>query len=170
MAQDDGVRALFERIQREQGPAIARTLRSYAKTRVEREDLEQDVALALWTGLKSFRGECSERTFALRVAHNQGWTLVARRRRRGLPETLHEEPSAEGPDPEILAGLSERMRAVFMAIHRLPVGLRQVLVLSLEGLTHEEIADVIGISVNNVAVLLSRARSELRISEPKEST
>ena len=37
-----------------------------------------------------------------------------------------------------------------------------MLVLALEGLTHDEIGDVLGISVNNVAVRVSRARAELK--------
>ena len=39
---------------------------------------------------------------------------------------------------------------------------RQVLVLSLEGLSHREIADVVGITENNVAVRLNRARTAVR--------
>jgi RNA polymerase sigma-70 factor (ECF subfamily) len=39
--------------------------------------------------------------------------------------------------------------------------MRQVVVLSLEGLTHAEIADIVGITENNVAVRLTRARAAL---------
>ena len=43
----------------------------------------------------------------------------------------------------------------------LPIGLRQVVVLTLEGLTNAEVADIVGISENNVAVRLTRARAAL---------
>ncbi len=43
----------------------------------------------------------------------------------------------------------------------LPLNLRQVVVLTLEGLSHAEVADIIGISENNVAVRMTRARAEL---------
>ena len=47
------------------------------------------------------------------------------------------------------------------AVRELPLGLRQVVVLTLEGLSNAEVADVVGISENNVAVRMTRARAEL---------
>ena len=51
---------------------------------------------------------------------------------------------------------------LFEAIRALPVSHRQVITLALEDLPHDEIAAVLGISVNNVNVRLSRARDALR--------
>ena len=47
------------------------------------------------------------------------------------------------------------------AVQALPIGLRQVVVLTLEGLSNAEVADIVGISENNVAVRLTRARAAL---------
>ena len=157
-------RARFERVIGALGAAIGRTARSYARTSAEREDIEQDIALALWRALPTFRGECSERAFVLRVAHNQALSFLTRRRARPPYTPLADELAADTPDPEVLAGLSERMRAVFRAIHALPIGRRQVLVLALEGLSHEQIGEVLGISVGNVAVRVSRARADLALA------
>jgi RNA polymerase sigma-70 factor, ECF subfamily len=142
------------------GALLARTIRSYA----ERKDLEQDIAIAIWRSLPTFRGECSERTFVLRIAHNQAISFLDKRRRtpRATVDVTEIDIDGGGPDPEMLAGLSERMRAVFQAVHRLPFGQRQVLVMALEGLSHEEIAEVLGVTANNVAVRVSRARAELK--------
>ena len=46
-------------------------------------------------------------------------------------------------------------------MQELPLGLRQVVVLTLEGLSHAEVADIVGITENNVAVRLTRARAAL---------
>ena len=43
---------------------------------------------------------------------------------------------------------------------------RQVLTLSLEGLGHEKLAEVLGVTENNVAVRLSRARKALQQALP----
>jgi RNA polymerase sigma-70 factor (ECF subfamily) len=48
------------------------------------------------------------------------------------------------------------------AIQRLPVSLRQVVTLALEGLSYAEIGDVLGISETNVGARLTRARPRLR--------
>jgi hypothetical protein len=49
---------------------------SYARSATERDDLLQEIALALWTALPNFRGECSERSFF--VSHRaQPRTLVS---------------------------------------------------------------------------------------------
>lgn len=155
-------RAQFERLVGLYGPAISRTARSYAKTVHEREDLEQNIGLALWQALPTFRGDCSERTFVLRIAHNQALSHLTRRRARPVEDVIDEDAPTGELDPEALAGLNQEMRAVFRAMHALPVNQRQVLGLALEGLSHEEIAGVVGISVSNVAVRVSRARAELR--------
>jgi RNA polymerase sigma-70 factor (ECF subfamily) len=66
------------------------------------------------------------------------------------------------PDPEESLGDARRREALWRGIRSLAPGARAVLTLALEGLSHEEIGDVLGITANNVGVRLSRARSELR--------
>lgn len=111
--------------------------------------------------LPGFRGDCSERAFALRVAHNICLTHAWQRKRN---ETDPDPPDV--PDTRVdLEAKVEQARSherLMTAIRALPVSLRQVLTLSLEELSHAEIADVLGISVNNVAVRLSRAKDALR--------
>ena len=66
------------------------------------------------------------------------------------------------PGPEAQADASQRRQRLLEGIRRLPLSARQVVTLSLEGFTHKEIADVLEISENNVAVRLSRAREKLK--------
>src|SRR5678815_5486792 len=96
----EGVRERFDRLVRAFGAAVSRTARSYAASGAEREDLEQDIAVAIWRGLPSFRGDCSERTFVLRIAHNQALSSVTRRRSRLSTTELDEDPPNMQPDPE----------------------------------------------------------------------
>ncbi|MGH8722275.1 MAG: RNA polymerase sigma factor, partial [Burkholderiales bacterium] len=150
------------RILSEHGQAIRRLASSYEREPARRQDLVQDIWLALWQSLPMFRGDCSERTFVFRVAHNRGVSHTQHWRRRRT-ETLDEAgpiPHA-APDPEHAASERERRDRLQAAVHLLPLGLRQVIVLTLEGLSHREIGDVLGITENNVAVRLTRARSTL---------
>ena len=65
------------------------------------------------------------------------------------------------PDPEHALSTEQRRERLQAAVQSLPLGLRQVVVLTLEGLSHAEVADIIGITENNVAVRLTRARAAL---------
>lgn len=66
------------------------------------------------------------------------------------------------PTPEQTLATAQQGRHLMAAVQRLSVGYRQVVTLSLEGLSYAEIADVLGISESNVGARLTRARQLLR--------
>jgi RNA polymerase sigma-70 factor (ECF subfamily) len=164
MAEDAATRARLERLLAELGPGLARVARVYARGGAEADDLAQDIAVALWRALPDFRGDCSERTFAYRIAHNRGISHAEARRAREATTQLVEPPSVADPRPgaDEAIDAARRREALWTALAALPIGPRAVLSLALEGLTHEEIASVLGSTANSVAVRLSRARAELR--------
>lgn len=155
----------FDRIMREYGQALSRLSFGYEKVASARDELMQEIALAIWQALPHFRGECSERTFIYRIAHNCSITHVCRR--RPAHESLDELPSPSEPvDPkphpeEQLAQAHQRDR-LRSAIQRLPLVYRQVVMLMLEELSQAEIAEILGITENNVGVRLNRARKALK--------
>jgi len=160
VAEDDSQR--FERVVREYGAALARLAAAYAPERADRDDLSQEILLAIWRALPRFRGESSERTFVFRVAHNRGITYRSRRRRHPpLPE--EEELPDAGPDPAARLERARRHERLVAAVSRLPEPQRLAVLLHLEGLSHREIAVVQGITEENVAVRLARARKALRL-------
>ena len=161
--------ATYFRLLRDHGGAIQRLAGSYERDPARREDLVQDICMALWQALPRFRHECAERTFVYRVAHNRAVTHVMRAR-RGAGAPLDEATSVPDvrDDPERSAQARERRERLHDAVRALPLGLRQVIVLTLEGLTTRELASVLGITENNAAVRLTRARHALRgLLQPK---
>jgi len=163
--EDETQRASFTRLLEAHGPGLRRVARAYSRGPAEAADLAQDIALALWRSLPGFRGDCSERTFVFRIAHNRGISHAEERRQRDATTPLVDEaPVAADAKPGADEALdqSRRREALWAAIGRLPVGARGVLTLALEGLSHEEIAGILGTSANSVAVRLSGARAELR--------
>jgi RNA polymerase sigma factor (sigma-70 family) len=144
------------------GPALGRLASSYARGSGEHEDLLQEIAIAIWRALPTFRGECSERTFIYRIAHNRALTHLARRG----PATESVDEGAAYADalanPEQLLSAAQRRQRLLAAIRRLPVAYAQVVTLTLEELSYAEIAAVLGISESNVGARLSRARALLR--------
>jgi RNA polymerase sigma factor (sigma-70 family) len=164
---DEDAERRFERIVRDFGPALSRLAAAYAPDAADRDDLLQEILVAIWRALPRFRGESSERTFVFRVAHNRGITYQGRARRRqahwtGAGDAEAGEVPDEGPDPAALLARSRRHERLVAAVGRLAEPLRQVVVLHLEGLTHREIAAVQGTTEENVAVRLARARKALR--------
>lgn len=135
--------------------------RSYTNNSSDRDDLFQDIALAIWKALPGFRNESSERTFVFRIALNRAITFLAQRR-RVLPTSDEIEVLDSNRNPEKEFARDEEASRLTEAIHGLPIEYRQVITLTLEDLSYAEIADVLGIGESNVGVRLSRARQMLR--------
>ena len=142
--------------------ALRRLAASYERDPSKQQDLVQDIWLAVWQALPRFRGECSERTFVFRIAHNRAVSHVDHWQRRRADSLDEDAPlAAPDPDPEHALSTEQRHERLRTAVQSLPLGLRQVVVLTLEGLSHAEVAEIIGITENNVAVRLTRARAAL---------
>ncbi len=156
---EEGRQAQFARLWHEHGPAIGRVVASYARPGADQADLAQDIALALWTAFPRFRGQASEKTFLLRIAHNQAL-------RHALNRRADREVDAELPDPrpgpDQQASARQEVERLFRHVRRMPLLQREVLGLALEDLTHVEIGEALGISPGNVAVRINRARAALR--------
>lgn len=152
---------LLERVMADFGPGLWRLTAGYARALADREDLFQDILLGVLGALSSFRNESSLRTFVYRIAHNQGISHRRRGTRSPIAVPLNELTSpSQSPEAEAI-GWATRDR-LMDAIRALPHGRRQVVMLSLEGFDHSEIGEILGLSANNVAVRLHRARADLR--------
>ena len=143
------------------GQTLIRLAASYTNSPSDRDDLFQDIALAIWRALPSFRGESTERTFIFRIAQNRAITYIAQRRPL---MTTTEEIDVPDPRHNLEKGFAQEQEEtrLFDAIHRLPIEYRQVITLTLEDMSYSEIAEVLGIGESNVGVRLNRARQMLR--------
>lgn len=158
--------ASFDDIWQRFSAQLARLCASYAPPGAARDDLLQDVALAVSRALPDFRGECSERTYVLRIAHNCGLRHALSRRRRAVERSVAHEHDLPSPvdeaGPDHIAERRQRAERLATALRSLPLEQQQVLVSAFEGLSHAETAAVLGVSENTVAVRLHRGRAALR--------
>lgn len=152
----------FDRLLAENGGALTRLAASYTNSTADRDDLVQEIALAIWRGLPHFRGECSERTFLFRIAHNRAVTYLIRRRAQKVEDVAGFDVPDTAPNPEAGLARSQRGSQLRRAVHSLPLLYRQVVTLMLEGMEYDEMAQVLGISESNVGARLTRARQMLR--------
>ncbi|HXY95320.1 MAG TPA: sigma-70 family RNA polymerase sigma factor [Acidimicrobiia bacterium] len=130
-------------------------------------DVVQESYLRAWKGLPSFRGDAQFTTWMYRITANTAYTIVKRRRRHRVEslDSMLEEPVELRPDaqPEDSAESAALLDSLSRALDELPPKLRVLVVLKdVYGLTHEEIAEELGISVPAAKVRLHRGRKRLR--------
>jgi RNA polymerase sigma factor (sigma-70 family) len=152
----------FEQIAQEHDEMIKRIAASYEAKPHLAEELVQEIYFAIWRALPSFRGEASIRTFVARIATNRAVTHVVRALKSQPLLELGEQLEAPGASPETQVIVADHQSKLVSAVRALPLAYRQAVMLTLEGLTPKEIADSLGITVNAVAIRMSRAKELLR--------
>ncbi|MEM9562448.1 MAG: RNA polymerase sigma factor [Actinomycetota bacterium] len=153
----------LHRLVTEHGDAIFRIALSVVKDRALAEDVAQETLVKAWLALPTFRGDSSLRGWVLRIAHNTAVSTL-RRRRAVLtdPLELPEEPVRPDRSVEsrVLSGAA--MDDFVAALDDLDELSRSVVVLrELDGLSYEEIAEVLEIPMPTVKTRLLRARRRL---------
>jgi RNA polymerase sigma factor (sigma-70 family) len=127
----------------------------YTSSREEAEDLLQEAFVTVFGKLSSFKNEGSLEGWIRRIVVN---TVLQsfRKQRIALVET-EELPEAAAPE-----GMSMETKELLMLIQSLPTGYRTVFNLyAIEGYTHLEIANMLGINENTSKSQYSRARAQL---------
>jgi RNA polymerase sigma-70 factor (ECF subfamily) len=130
-------------------------------------DVLQEAYLRAWKGLPRFRGDAQFSTWMYRITANTAYSLVKRRRRHRVEalDAILDEPvelRAEA-QPESAAESAALLDRLSAALDELPPKLRVLVVLKdVYGLSHEEIAAELGISVSAAKVRLHRGRKRLR--------
>lgn len=140
----------FEMLLSENHAALVRLARHYADAS-DWQDLLQEMRLQLWRSWPSFDGRSQRSTWVYRVALN---TALAHRRKpnRGHQslDSVVERGDAGVPVDEM--ALLERFIATLDSIQK------ALLLLDLEGMQRDQIADVLGLSENAVAIRMTRLR------------
>ncbi len=140
------------------GAALHRIAHVYAEGDGEDEDLYQEILMEAWKALPSFRGDSSLNTWLYRVALN---TALTWRRRSARRQNHRAAMTArmEAISPSVSSGSQRSEREILRHfLDSLNGPSRTVLVLYMEGLTHEEIAGVTGLSQSAVGVRIHRMK------------
>ena len=137
------------------------------------QDVVQEAFLKAYQNLEQFQGNSKFYTWLVRIAVNEA-LMKLRRRRTDRTVSIDEDVETEegsmprevadwSPNPEQLYGQSELSDILKKTIQGLPPGFRTVFVLrDVEGLSTEETAEMLGLSIPAVKSRLLRARLQLR--------
>ena len=157
---------IFERLVDQYQEPVLRMCYYCLCDKSQAEDAAQETFLKLYRTLDQFRGDCSEKTWIMKIAvrvcydmNHSGWYRLINR--RVTPEML----------PEASVPFEEKDDALTRAVIRLPIRLREVILLYYyQGLKVNEIAEALGISQPSVSGRLKRGRERLRdILEGREN-
>jgi len=134
--------------------------RRYVRTTAEAEDILQEGFLKAFMNIKSFRSESSLLTWLTRIVIRTA--LNARRQKFYIISVMDSElPELENPDPSVFSNLETEQ--LISMIQELPDGSREIFNLyALEGYSHREISEMLGISEGTSKSQYSRARFLLR--------
>ncbi|MEV6826770.1 sigma-70 family RNA polymerase sigma factor [Amycolatopsis sp. NPDC051102] len=164
-----GDETAFGSLVRQHTPRMYRVALRITGSAAEAEDVVQEAWLAAWRSLAGFRQESAVSTWLYRVVTNSALAVLRRRK----PTVSLDDPAPQStvdnallaaavPGPEGRVVRAEEVDAVLRAVGRLEVSQRVPLVLrELEGLSYEEVAEVLDVNVGALRSRLHRARVAL---------
>lgn len=146
----------FERLVTEYKSTIYSVCYMFTETRIETDDLFQEVLISLWKGFNTFRGDANLRSWVYRVSMNTCISYKRKKKVKTVPlEFSPDMIDSASPQGKQAAMLRDR-------IGRLEPFDRAIVLLWLENLPYDEIAAIAGISTKNVGVKLMRIKEKLK--------
>ena len=147
----------FTQLVHEQKSTIYTVCYMFARDKDEAADLFQDVLINLWKGIGKFRNDSEISTWVYRVSLNT--CISADRKKRKMPTTrldmnidLFDDDDTDSRQIQVLRQRIQRLRPLDRAI----------VLLWLESLSYQEIADIVGLTPKNISVRLTRIRLQLK--------
>lgn len=147
----------FSRMIREQKATIYTVCYMFSKDKEEIDDLFQEVLVKLWQGYDSFQGKSDLRTWIYRVSLNTCISIDRKKKRRKTQPLLEGVDLFDKNDAD-----NSQTDMLHERIGKLQAFDRAIVLLWLENLSYEEIAQIVGISVKNVSVRLYRIKEQLK--------
>jgi RNA polymerase sigma-70 factor, ECF subfamily len=140
---------------------ILKISRAYTKTDQDKEDLVNDITLQLWKSFEKFKGDSKISTWIYRVALN---TSMNFKRRNENNRFFPMEDVKKIDDQNWLIGQcdSSYSEILYECIDELNELNKAIILLYLDGNSHEEISEITGISKTNVGTRIGRIKEELR--------
>jgi len=147
----------FIRLIEENQGIIFKVSRMYCKSNFCREDLFQEILLQLWKSFPNYDNNRKFSTWMYRIALNTAISQFRSSQKEILSfkEILPEEIKDEISDKK------ENTKILYDAIGKLNKAEKSLIILYLDNLQYNEIAEITGISVSNVGVKINRIKSKL---------
>ena len=132
----------------------------YTSRNAPLNDLYQDVVLNLWRAYPKFRGECKISTWIYRIALNTCISFI--RKEKNVPEIVTLTPYESEWMTEEQDSFQLMLKELYYLIGQLGQLDKSIILLYLEEKSYEEISEITGLTVTNVATKLNRIKEKLR--------
>ena len=155
----------FLSVIREYERVIYKVCYLYTTPNATLNDLYQEVVLNLWKAFPKFRRECKISTWIYRIALNTCISFI--RKEKNIPDivTLTQEADRTEETVETQAMLRQQLYQMINQLGQLD---KSIILLYLEDKSYEEIAEITGLTVTNVATKLSRIKDKLKRMKKEE--
>ena len=164
-----GERGAFDVLVYKHQQSVARVVAMYVHDHDSVKDVVQEAFIRAYKGLHNFRNDSQFYTWLYRIAVNTAFNfLKSSKRQRNMVDlddaSIQSEVTGlttiDGPEKQLLN--DDLGMAIKRAINRLPISLKTALLLrEQDGLSYEQIADIVGCRVGTVKSRISRAREQL---------
>ncbi|MEM9410424.1 MAG: sigma-70 family RNA polymerase sigma factor [Planctomycetota bacterium] len=141
---------------------LLKTARIYCANSSDQDDLIQEILFQLWKSYPSFRSDCKFSTWMYRVALNTAITYFKRDQKypttnlaNGITESI---PQGQDKTKDQLS----RLELFYRAAESLSEIEKAIIFLHIEGLSHKEMAETLGISDVNTRVKLNRIKKKIK--------
>ena len=170
----DGDHLAFKRLVDRYQHLVINTCYNLIGNRQDAEDVAQEVFFQVYKSARKFRREAKFSTWLYRIAVNRSLNFIRDNKRfrwleslssllEGENQRVSDVPASNSDRPDIALEKKERDAAVQRAIDSLPAKQRAAFVLhKYEGLSYQEIAEILERSLSSVESLIHRAKSNLQ--------
>jgi len=159
---DDKTKEQFLDILEKNIGILLKVSRAYAKVAQDREDLINDITLELWKSFKSFNGNSKISTWIYRVAFNTSMNYKRKKRNDSLFVSIHDFKKED-----LFPWLTEQensseLEVLYKCIDELNAINKAIILLYLDGKSHDEISEIMGISKTNAGTRISRIKEQIK--------
>lgn len=138
---------------------IIKICRAYTDNPQDFDDYYQEVCLQIWRSRERFKQQCAWTTWIYKISLNVCLTYLKKQKTQVNNETPYGDKASQIPHQQSRS--QEPINLLYAAIRQLSEIDRAIILLYLEQQSHQHIGQIIGISVNNVAVRVGRIKQKL---------
>ncbi len=126
----------------------------------DREDLEQEIVFQLWRSYERFTGKSKFSTWMYRVALNTAITYFKKEKRRVDKNVINDKIDIKADEPDETK--DSQLAHFYKAVQELNKVEKAVILLFIEGQSHKEIGENLGLSEGNARVKLNRTKKKIQ--------